>query len=624
MNYKIIEKIEDLDNFINDLTLTDVVGLDVETSSLDPLICKPYLLQLLVNNTIYVFNLLLFKDLKYIVQLIENKTCVGHNIKYDIEVLKANTDILLRNIYDTMVGEVITSLDPNRRYYSLEDLVLKYFNKQLDKGVRESFYSNGILTNITMEQIIYSMEDVQYLLEIRNIQLAEVVKSRQTATMNLECEVEPVIARMELAGIKLDIEGWKKLEDDNKQQTLQVRSNTKELIIERSKRLTADNLLIFAEMFKIPVKKVGDRKALEQITDRSYYDSYIRENLNLGSHSQLKAALNLVGIEVESTGAKVLSDLGIDDPILDNISEYRSLDTLISSFGHKFIDAINPSDGLLHYTLNQVGTRTGRFSGGGDGINMQQIPRDKRYRSCFMAEEGWKLLCLDYSQQEYRLAGAVTGEPKIIQAYIDGYDMHTMTASLVFGVPIKEVTREQRDRGKSINFAIIYGSTPRGLAWNFKISEREGYEILDKFYGGYPVFKLAKEKFEESIVRCGYASTLIGRRRYFPKPELFDSGYQYKRWVADTKKEGFNMMIQGTGSDIVKYSLVDLDRNSPFSEKVFIPILQIHDEIVVKVRDEFAEQGLEFMKSVMLRNEQRFLGDIPAKVDGGIKIRWEH
>lgn len=625
MNYKIIESINDLDDFISNLTQTDVVGLDVETSSLDPLTCKPYLLQLLINDTIYVFNLLVFRELKYIVCLLENKICVGHNVKYDIEVLRVATGVLLRNVYDTMVGEVITSLDPTKRYYALDDLILKYFNKQLDKTIRESFYNNGILTNITMEQMIYSMEDVQYLLQLREIQLKEVERSRQTRTMQLECDVEPVVARMELAGIKLDVDGWQKLEDDNKSQTLQVRSNTTELLIERTKNLTADNLLAYAEMFKIPVTRVGDKRALEQITDRTYFDSYIRANLNLGSHNQLKAALNLSGIEVESTGAKVLSDLNMSDPILDNIKEYRSLDTLIKSFGHKFIDAINPSDGLLHYQLNQVGTRTGRFSGGGNGINMQQIPRDKRYRSCFMSEEGWKLLCIDYSQQEYRLAGAITGEPLIIQAYLDGHDMHTMTASLVFGVPVSEVTKEQRDRGKSVNFAIIYGSTAAGLAWNFKISLSEAEKIIDAFYGGYPIFKLAKEDFENNIVRCGYASTMIGRRRYFPRPTLFEGGsYQYNKWIADTKKEGFNMMIQGTGSDIVKLSLVDLDRKSPFAEDEFIPLLQVHDEIVVKVRDGIAEQGFEFMRAVMLENEQIFLGDIPAKVDGGIKIRWEH
>jgi DNA polymerase-1 len=211
----------------------------------------------------------------------------------------------------------------------------------------------------------------------------------------------------------------------------------------------------------------------------------------------------------------------------------------------------------------------------------------------------------------------------IIKAYVDGFDMHKMTASILYNVPLKEVTKEQRQQAKSVNFAILYGSSASGLAWNFKITRQEGQEILDKFFGTYSIFGAYKTAMEDAIVRNGFSMTQLGRRRYFDKPQLFDDAHPYDKWERKLKKEGFNMVVQGTGADITKFSMVDIHEHNMFGDKLK-PVLQQHDELLYIVADDVAEEAAKFIETCMLRQEQVFLGAIPAAVEGKISTKWEH
>jgi DNA polymerase-1 len=952
--FYIIETLKDIGPFLKDLQTNECWGLDVEASGLDTLTAKIYSLQLSTPDNIYLFNLFKFTNLKYVLELLLEKTIIGHNAKYDMKILQVNTGVKLLKCFDTQCAEVLISLGIGNMYPSLVDVVYKYAGVYLDKVVRESFYNQGELKELTQEQILYAMEDVKYLHIVKDAQLKQLESARMIPVWNLEMQVLPVIVDMEIEGITLDKDAWLLLEEKAKSTSEEKKKETISSLLGRMDLDKFDNLYDLAVALRLPIKKSKrEHDALTQLTDKQFYHAYVEKNLNLGSTYQLASCLNLIGIPATSTGEGALLELNTGDPIIESILGYRGVDKLISTYGQNWIDRINPKTGRIHLQFNQLGTSTGRLSSGGDGLNGQNIPRSGGYRDCFIAPEGYKFINYDFNQQEFRLAGAITSDPKIIQAYVDGYDMHRMTASVLYNVPLKDVTKEQRQQAKSVNFACVplyteiltrtgwkkhdevsvgetvlgynhdddkmewttveeivhydsapliemkhttfkfvstpnhrwygdvrmkgkpgedvyvksvkttedidkgfriyttahtkdtdrvlnltkeecfmigmlytdgslaisvktgvtsqgsdfrrrgtfgvifksqkwnpekvkiidailnglyykrtvkkneivwynfkaallrnvlsranlmdgdlssfvllldseqrkyfldaailaeaehdkfgvikfyqnegevldavklaaflegyfpthtdrvqyagknnvstrfskrirgcqtmtktdvesqpvwcvktplgtwvarqgkymtvtgntlYGSSVSGLAWNFKISNSEAKDILDKFYGVYSVFGEYKTTLENAIIKYGYAMTQMGRRRYFDKPQLFDDAHPYDKWERKLRKEGFNMVIQGTGADITKWSMVDVQCNNPFGAKLK-PVLQQHDELLYIATDDVAEEAAKFVEVCMLRQEQKFLGAIPAAVEGKISQKWEH
>jgi DNA polymerase-1 len=185
---------------------------------------------------------------------------------------------------------------------------------------------------------------------------------------------------------------------------------------------------------------------------------------------------------------------------------------------------------------------------------MQQVPRKGGYRECFIPDEGYVFAIVDYSQQEYRLAGAVSRDNVIIKAYQSGSDMHTATAQTQTGKT--EVTPEERNIGKTINFAVLYGSTEFGLKHNLQIPIEEAKEILRKFWDGYPNLSKFMELAGKKILELGFSSTVMGRRRYnVPKP-TFGNSYEISKWRERVLREGRNHIIQGGGADMLKIAMI--------------------------------------------------------------------
>lgn len=254
---------------------------------------------------------------------------------------------------------------------------------------------------------------------------------------------------------------------------------------------------------------------------------------------------------------------------------------------------------------------------------MQNIPAEESYRSCFIPQDGYTLIVADYNQQEYRLAGAVSGEPAIINAYLSGADMHSATASIIFSIPLQDVTPEQRRLGKVVNFAILYGSTDLGLAKNLKISPDRAREIIASFEAGYPRLTAFRREVEDRIWRYRFSTTLLGRRRYFPKTVIFQDGKEASRFASQIKREGFNHLIQGTGADVTKIAMVRLFRNSPWSLEKFRVLLQVHDEIVVEASSDIADDAAKFVEYEMAEAIRPFLGEIPAAVEVRMGKYWQ-
>jgi DNA polymerase-1 len=269
--------------------------------------------------------------------------------------------------------------------------------------------------------------------------------------------------------------------------------------------------------------------------------------------------------------------------------------------------------GRIHTQWNQLGTVTGRFSS--DSPNLQNIPKLKEYRAAFIAKPGFKYIIVDYSQQEYRLVGAITGDEVIINSYLSGKDMHTSTAAIVNHCTLDEVTKEQRSVAKNINFATLYLSSAWGLAYKFQIPNEEAEALILSLKNGYPRMSAYRDAYADKVYELGKARTLLGRTRFFKRKPIYADYREMDQEKAATRREGYNTLIQGTAADMGKIAMCDLFYNNPFGHENFHLVLAAHDELVAEVREDLVEEAEKFMTEVMCKAEQPFLGVIPAEVE---------
>ena len=628
-----ITRLDQLANFQKNLIIAKEVDLDTETTGLDPFLSIWLLLQVKINDSTFVFDIrsLGIKYATYIVSLLKESKVVsyGHNIKFDLEVIKANTGVLLESVEDTQISEILITngiATAKERYPSLEDLCLKYLNIQLDKSTRDSFigYYEG---PITQQQIDYAATDVAYLNKIAKLQLAKIIEQKQFRVLELENNLVPVVAQMELNGVKLDKERWDIAAKSSEEERLRLEKDLKEEIItfaltkaSFSNGLEAATGLRIFGAKKLPKRTVDTLEGLAP----EYIKDYLIENFNLNSNPQVLNILNnFYGIDIDSTNEKIIDKYQVDYPIIKKLIAYREQQKKASSFGTNFYEYINPKTGRIHANLNQIGAQSGRFSS--SKPNMFNIPKDNTYRNCFVAEKGFKIISCDYVQEELCLMADLTGDPEMIQAFIDGVDVHTRTAAIVLGKKDEEVTPDERKKGKGVNFAVGYDGTEYALYKTFGIPLEEGKTLIKNFYKTYSVLRAVKDALGDKIVELGYSKTPLGRKRFFEKKILYEGGIDEKRREEDRiKREGGNHALgQGPGADIIKSALVRLHRENPFGEDNFKIIIQVYDEIVCEVKEEFVEPASEFIKTVMLEEERKYLKQVPARVDLLIDDFWK-
>ena len=628
MNYKVVNKIQELGNFHNDLGATELISLDTETTGLDTIADEMLLLQLKVNNNIYIFNCksLGKKYTTYIVDLVSSseKTCIIQNAKFDIQIIKSNTGILLEKIYDLFVTEILITNGLDTRFPSLYKMVLKYEGITLEKGTRLEFIEDDF--KLSKEHCEYAARDVFYLESIREKQLKEVKDSKQGMVHELEMRFTPVLAQMELNGVFLNKKKWKVIEERYQKKADKEEKIIRDFFIHKIDFTQFKNLLEAVQTIGVAKNKEGNslttkgrKKELELVLDIDLAKEYLHENINIDSSKQLKNLLNLSGIEVENTLADTLNKVNKKHFITRNIIEYREYKKKVSTYGEEFTSKVHPKTGRIHAKYHQAKPASGRLAC--EKPNMQNIPAEDEYRASFEAEPGNKFLTVDYSQQEYRIIGEFTKEQKIIDAYNSGADLHIVTASLVYEIPIEEVTKEQREKAKRINFALFYGANEWGLKFRVGITLKEARRIMKAIFSGLPTFVVFREAFENQVVKHMTSVTMIGRRRYFKRKEDFIDGSDYTKYIGKIKREGFNHPIQGTGADMTKLAMCYCHYNNPFGDK-FMMVTQGHDEIGFEVSEEIAKEALEFAKGEMVKAGEKFIKSMPVEVEGHIKDHW--
>jgi len=576
----------------DDLSKRDIISVDTEATALDPYLAKLLLIQVGTPEKAYVFDgrkldfsviKPIFEDPKYLKIL--------QNGKFDYALIKAKLGLSLNNMFDTMLAEQLLIAGREKRAASLKDIARKYLELELDKDYSNYNWENlgGQHVEFSEHHLTYAANDVLILFPIFEKQFERIRQEDLVKTAQLEFAVMPVVAEMELKGSFIDVAKW--------------RQNLEE---QKSRR---------DELARSIQNEIRPLYATEQ------YDLFgnVSDVININSQQQLLELFNdKLKLNLPATGEEHLSKS--DHPVAKMMLEYRGVEKLISAFGENLLAKIHPKTGRLHPDFMQLGADTGRFSC--SSPNLQQIPKESTFRSCFIAPVGYKLVTADYSQMELRILAEASRDPELLKAYDENLDLHQYTASKMFNIPFDQVTKEQRFNAKSINFGLMYGRGAASLAAQIGCSVDEGKKLLEQYFSSYRGVKQWLDHVAKEAVAKGYSLTLGGRKRWYNIPDQADP--MYEKLIANIERQGKNTPIQGSSADITKYALVFLSKKIKELGVDASIIHTVHDEIVVEIREDQANDWAKIQSDEMVRAGQTLLKRVPVAADAGVSDVWEH
>jgi len=483
--YEYVTSSEKVGSIVSELFNHPAIEVDTETTGLDPYTSKPVLLQIGTLNKAYVFDVrhdTVHSDI-HIEQFkpIMTEPAVNkilQNAVFDMKVIKVNGGYYLKNVYDTMLAEQLLNLGLMVRGAGLKDIIEKRLGLSMDKEPRGTFQDY----NQTFEtyQLDYAAKDVSILTLIKDLQYGDLVKHGLMDVAQLEFDFMKPMCEMELNGITIDKVKWRVMFEDIAKECDEGRDK----LLSMLSKSYGQNV-----MFGIPV-------------------------INPDSNKQLLKALHDQGVDIPSTDSKVLGKYK-KLPVIDQLITYRKLNKLISTYGESLLGKINPVTGRLHTSFQQM-VATGRMSS--RAPNLQNIPKQQRYRSCFVAKPGYKLITADMSGAELRILGNLSGDPVFMECFNKGIDLHSRSASEIFGVPIEDVDHKMRNSCKALSFGLVYGMSKYGLAARLNIKEKEAEKLIENYFGVFKAIKAYLDKSAKDAVRLGYAETISGRKRFFKVP----------------------------------------------------------------------------------------------------------
>ncbi|HEX5765618.1 MAG TPA: DNA polymerase, partial [Woeseiaceae bacterium] len=318
-----------------------------------------------------------------------------------------------------------------------------------------------------------------------------------------------------------------------------------------------------------------------------------------------------------STGEDVLQELALRYPLPRVILDYRSVSKLKSTYTDKLPLQISSRTGRVHTCYQQAVAATGRLSS--TDPNLQNIPirtaEGRRIRQAFIAPPGQLLMAADYSQIELRIMAHLSGDPGLVSAFAEDEDIHRATAAEVFGVPLDEVTPDNRRAAKVINFGLMYGMSAFGLARQLGVARGEAQEYVDLYFERYPGVRQYMDNTREQARRRGYVETLFGRRLYLP--EINDRNAQRRQYA---ERSAINAPMQGTAADIIKKAMVAVHAWLADEAVPARMIMQVHDELVLEVADDAIDRVRESVVSLMSAAADL---SVPLKVDAGVGVNWD-
>jgi len=589
MNYRVIKSAEELRKAIETLTTQPVVGLDTETTELDPFTSRLRLIQLAAPDCVFIFDFDHFNNgdaakseaLAPLRRLLAapRPIKIAHNAKFDAKFIKHNLGVDLGGLFDTLLASQLAGAGDIEERHGLETAAARYLNQTIDKTERLSDWN----FELSAAQLEYAARDAAILLPLRE-KLIERLKADslvRCAQLEFEC-VMPVVD-IELAGFYMHKDRW--LE--------QLK------IVEKRRRELAEQL---------------QDVLAEESSQGSLFGGPQREDINLDSQQQLTKALNRLGIPVpESTRNWKLQPLAAEYPIIGTLLEYRTVQKALTSYGENMIEMINPVTNRLHADFRQIGAPTGRFAC--TNPNIQQVPHAIEYRRCFSGHpEGRKLIIADYSQIELRILAEFSGDRGFMEAFNTGADLHRVTASQVFNASLDQVTKDQRDFAKRLNFGVVYGIGAQRFAMMTGLSVPDAENVLRRYFATYRQLDAYLREAANRAVSERQARTASGRLVRFRYDE------NDRQQISMTQRNGKNTPIQGTSADILKRALRLLREELSDTNAQIVNI--IHDEIVVEADEDEAPAVAEKVERVMCAAGQEYLKTVPVKVETEIADEW--
>ncbi|QHI38140.1 DNA polymerase I [Kordia antarctica] len=509
---------------------------------------------------------------------------VGQNLKYDIKVLSNYNMPVKGLLFDTMIAHYLINPDMRHNMDILSETYLNYQPVSIVELIGKKGKNQLSMRQVPLEQQTeYAVEDADITYQLKEHFIKELESGQLTKLFtDVEIPLVSVLSAMEIEGINLDPNFLNELSVD----------------------LTTD----VDRLEKAIFEQAG-------------------EEFNLASPKQLGLVLfdNLKLVDKPkktktgqySTAEDVLSYLAKDHQIIRDILEWRQYNKLKSTYVDALPNEINPKTHRIHTVYAQAVAATGRLSS--NNPNLQNIPirteRGRQVRKAFIPrDENYVLLAADYSQIELRIIAALSKEDTMMQAFKDGVDIHTSTASKVFNVPVEEVTREQRSNAKTVNFGIIYGVSAFGLSNQTDLSRSEAKELIDTYYETYPKLRAYMASQVDFARDHGYVETVLGRRRYLKD---INSRNAIVRGAAE--RNAVNAPIQGSAADIIKLAMINIYNRfekENFKSKM---LLQVHDELVFDAH----KDELETIKSIIKEEmENAFIMDVPLDVEIGVGQNW--
>lgn len=514
----------------------------------------------------------------------ENIAKTGQNIKYDLAIL-ANYGITLRGtLFDTMLAHYLLEPDQKHGMDVLAEKFLQYKPVSISELIGKKGKDQLNFREVDLEKAKeYAAEDADITFQLGEVFRPMLVKEKtENVLTDIEMPLVPVLAAMEHEGVAID----------------------KAALNELSKQMEADAKIIEQEIYDLAGVKfnIASPKQLGEV---------LFDNLKLDP----KAKKTKTG--QYQTGEEVLTELVNVHPLPQKILDFRQIQKLKSTYVDTLPLLIHPLTGRVHTSYNQAVAATGRLSS--NNPNLQNIPirteKGKEIRKAFVPRDAdHVLLSCDYSQIELRIIASISQDEAMIEAFRQGIDIHTATASKVWGVPIEQVDSDMRRKAKTVNFGIIYGISAFGLAQRVAISRGEAKEIIDNYF---EQFKGIKNYMNDTINFCretGYVKTLIGRRRY-----IRDITSSNRTVVGFAERNAINAPIQGSAADMIKLAMIEVQKQLIAGKFATKMILQVHDELVFDVPKHELDAVTPIIKNAM---EHAMKLDVPVLVEAGHGVNW--
>lgn len=508
---------------------------------------------------------------------------LGHQLKADAKLLHNYQLKLAAPIFDSSLAHYLVNPDMRHDLTVLSETYLNYSPMSLEDLIGKGRSKITISESPIEKQTTYCCE-----LADLSLQLSEHFQTelKEADTLKLYNDIElpllMVLSSMEIEGINLDVDFLNNLKEDLNQDILNLEKKIYELA---------------GEEFNISSpKQLGD---------------ILFEKLNLVDKPKKTKTGQY------STAEDVLSFLAKDHEIVSNVIEYRGLSKLKSTYVDALPEQINPKTNRVHTEYSQTIAATGRLSS--INPNLQNIPirteRGRQIRKAFIPRnEDYILMAADYSQIELRIIAALSEETTMIESFQRGEDIHASTAAQVFGIPIEEVTREQRSNAKTVNFGIIYGVSAFGLSNQTELSRSEAKELIDTYYQTYPKLRAYMNNQVNFARDHGYVSTVLGRRRYLKD---INNNNAIVRGAAE--RNAINAPIQGSAADIIKIAMIQIHKLLEEGNYKTKMLLQVHDELVFDMHKEERDTLAPLIKKEM---ENAFKLSVPLIVDMGYGDNW--